>query len=361
MIQTSIDYDPFSRGLFPVGVRTIEARDTARDRVFPCEIWYPAAGDYAGRDIAPDTQDIFDVAPHQTKRRQSAVRDARPGSGLSPLILFSHSSAGGRRSASFLCTHLSSHGYVVAALDHSELIAPDLAPSADETASQRAARIEALIASRVPDACFLLDLMTSDRLPSLGIGVDPALIGIVGHSLGGWTALSTTEADRRIRATVALAPGGASRVKPGILPLELAFDWGRDVPVLYVVAENDVSLPLDGMVEIFERTPATKQMVILRKADHFHFVDDVEIVHEAIRQTAFAGELAWIPREMKPISDLSTGSQAHLAIRGLTLCHFDAWLKERADARAVLSANLEAELLRRGVSVGTYDVQNADT
>src|SRR5438105_1460050 len=35
-------YDPFVRGRYPVGVRTFEARDTARDRLFPCEIWYPA-------------------------------------------------------------------------------------------------------------------------------------------------------------------------------------------------------------------------------------------------------------------------------------------------------------------------------
>lgn len=38
-----------------------------------------------------------------------------------PLIVFSHYSGGHRRSATFLCTHLASHGYVVAVLDHSEV------------------------------------------------------------------------------------------------------------------------------------------------------------------------------------------------------------------------------------------------
>lgn len=37
------EYDPFARGRFPVGVRTILALDRVRDRLFPCEIWYPAA------------------------------------------------------------------------------------------------------------------------------------------------------------------------------------------------------------------------------------------------------------------------------------------------------------------------------
>jgi hypothetical protein len=36
-------YDPFVPGPSAVGVRTLEIRDRDRGRVFPCEIWYPAA------------------------------------------------------------------------------------------------------------------------------------------------------------------------------------------------------------------------------------------------------------------------------------------------------------------------------
>src|SRR5258708_18494664 len=115
-------YDPFERGPFPVGVRTIEAPDVRRGRVFPCEIWYPAAAQHAGQDLAPESQD---------------VRDAAAEPGAYPLIVFSHGSApGGRRMATFLCTHLASHGYLVAALDHSELIAPELSRRDGETAAQ---------------------------------------------------------------------------------------------------------------------------------------------------------------------------------------------------------------------------------
>src|SRR5262245_23881465 len=106
-------YDPFVRGRFPVGVRTIEALDTARDRTFPCEIWYPAASQHTGQDIAIETQDVFTIASRNTTRSQMAVRDAVSKSGTYPLILFSHPSGYHRRAATFLCTHLSSHGYVV--------------------------------------------------------------------------------------------------------------------------------------------------------------------------------------------------------------------------------------------------------
>src|SRR6266446_10067639 len=91
------EYDPFVRGRFPVGVRTIQARDTARDRLFPCEIWYPAAAQHAGQDIAPETQDSFTLPPRDTPRHQMAVRDAAAEPGTWPLIVFSHGSAAWRR------------------------------------------------------------------------------------------------------------------------------------------------------------------------------------------------------------------------------------------------------------------------
>lgn len=349
-------YDPFVRGPLPVGVRTIQAFDVARKRLFPYEIWYPAAAQYAGQDLVPGTQDCFSAPPTNAVRRQSAVRDASARAGTYPLIVFSHSSGAGRRSATFLCTHLSSHGYIVAALDHSEVLAPELGRQIDETPQQKSARWEALIASRVPDVLFLLKHLAGNatlfdgEAGKVELTIDPTRIGIVGHSFGGWTALAATEAEERIRAVVALAPGGSSQTKPGILPVKLTFNWGRDVPTLYLVAENDVSLPLAGMYELFERTPATKRMFILRRADHMHFMDNVEEMHEAVRTTPWAGELAWMPKEMLPIAELCSGEQAHLFVRGLTLCHFDAVLKRKENARQFLQADVEAQLARRDVS-----------
>jgi predicted dienelactone hydrolase len=306
--------------------------------------------------MEPVSQDSLTTPPTNAVRSQSAVRDARSQAGTYPLIMFSHSSGAGRRSATFLCTHLSSHGYIVAALDHSEVLAPELARKIDETPEQKSARWEALIASRVPDVLFLLKNLTSNAtlfegdLGKVQITIDRTRIGIVGHSFGGWTALAATEAEERIRAVVALAPGGSSQTKPGILPVRLSFNWGRDVPTLYLVAENDVSLPLAGMYELFQRTPGTKQMFILRRADHMHFLDNVEEMHEAVRTMPWAGELAWMPKEMLPIAELCSGEQAHLFVRGLTQCHFDAVLKREEKARQFLQGDVETELARRNVS-----------
>jgi dienelactone hydrolase len=223
------------------------------------------------------------------------------------LVVFSHSSGGGRRQSTFLCMHLASHGYVVAALDHSEVVATELARGADETAEQTAARQRAWMANRVPDVCFLLDHLLRD-LPDPNWNLDAARVGIVGHSFGGWTALAAPDVEPRIRSVVALAPVGGANPKPGILPARLTFDWDRDLPTLYLVAEDDVSLPL-------------------------------------------AGELAWLPREMRPIDALCTGEHAELFVRGMTLCHLDATIREHQRAREILGDDLQAQLARRGVAV----------
>jgi len=222
-------YEPFARGVFPVGVRTIPLHDTVRNRLFPCEIWYPAAARIAGRDLSPEAQDTFTVSSRGTSGRQSAVRDASPSPSRYPLIVFSHASGHHRRGSTFLCTYLSSHGYV-AALDHSEVVAPELARRDGETEDQQAARAEAMISSRVPDVRFLLDRLFDGPSWDADITLSREQIGIVGHSCGGWTALATPEADARIRVVVALAPGGSSRPKPGILPGKLSFNWTEGAP-----------------------------------------------------------------------------------------------------------------------------------
>lgn len=313
------EYDPFARGPCPVGTRTVEAADARRGRVFPCEIWSPAGG---------------------------------AGPGPRPLVVFSHYSGGHRRSATFLCTHLASHGYAVAALDHSEVVATGLAAGVGETAGERSARIDAVIASRVPDVRFLLDYLLDGH--ASGVVLDARRVGLAGHSLGGWTALATPESDPRVRAVVAMAPGGSSRPRPGVLPLSLTFAWRSPAPVLYLAAEDDVPVPLAGVHELFDRTPQAKQLVILRHADHQHFADDVEANHEALRAMTLPGEAAWIPAAMRPIAELCPGDHAHLFARGLTLAHLDATLRGSTAAARFLAGDLEAELAARGVEAITH-------
>lgn len=305
-------YDPFARGPHRVVERSWEARDAARDRTFPISAWRPDDGN------------------------------------AHPLVLFSHASGNHRRGATFLTGHLASHGYVVAALDHSEVVAPEFRAQPGETAEQKSARWRALIDARVPDARFLLGEVRGD---------DPR-VGIVGHSFGGWTALATVDAEPRIAAVVALSPAGASKRRPGILPTTLEFRWDRDVPTLILAAEGDTSLPLEGMLEIFGRTPATKRMFVLRRADHMHFMDNAAAIHEDFRTMAATGDIADLQKRMVPFSELVPAEAGYDFTRALSLAHLDATLKGNDAARAFLAQDAARELARRGIDA--YEFTRGD-
>ncbi len=309
-------YDPFGAGPFAVSQTTIEAPDRARNRVFPCEIWSPVAG-------TSGSQEAF------------------------PLVVFCHGSGGHRMSAAYLCAHLAGHGYLVAAIDHSEVIAAELGPREGETAGQRADRVDAIIASRVPDVRFLLGYLLGG---GAGPRPDPDRVGLAGHSFGGWTVLAVPEADDRVRSVAAFGPGGSARPLPGILPLRLSFAWHRTVPVLYLAAAQDVPIPLDAVRELAGRTPGPARMFVLDLADHQHFLDDVAGEHEGLRGLELTGDAAWIPGAMAPVSELCPPEHAHLFVRGLTLAHFDATLCGSAAAGRFLAEGAVAALAARGVA-----------
>jgi dienelactone hydrolase len=334
-------YDPFVPGPSAVGVRTLQIRDRDRGRVFPCEIWYPAASPRPSGSPAGG-------------RGEERDAPARPGE--HPLIIFSHFSGGGRRTATYLTTHLASHGYAVAAMDHSEVVAPGLRPRPGESAADRACRIDAVIASRVPDVRVLLSVLTGPGpVAGLGgIGLDPELIAVAGHSFGGWTALAVPDSEPRVRAVVAFAPGGSSRPVPGVLPLTLAFGWEGVVPLMILTGDRDVPVPLDGVQEVFGRAPAPKRMFVLRRADHEHFADDVEGSHEALRAMTLPGEAAWMTAAMLPISQLCPGEHGHISARGLSLAHLDAVLRGNDAADRFLAAGAESALAARGVQAVQY-------
>ena len=343
-------YDPFARGPFPVGVRTVVL--SRQDRPLPVELWYPATDEYAGRDVAESARDTYQLIPGFPPVWQEAVRDATPRPGRHALVAFSHGYGGHRRQSTFLCTHLASQGYVVAGVDHTGNTVVDVAQAVMILASGGTLPhpdtvLREFVELRPADVSFTIDhVVGMDGL------VDADRIGMAGHSFGGWTALTTTARDRRIRAALPLAPaGGASPLPVHLLRESVDFRWGREVPTLYVVADRDSLLPLAGMHELFARTPPGKRMVVLEDADHLHFCDRVEETHELFRMMPQDPLFEHIQKAIPPITELVPGERAHLAIRGLAVAHLDAHLRGDEAAARLLAGDVRAALAARGVAV----------
>lgn len=298
------------RGPHPVGARTIEVA-RADGTQLPVEVWYPAAG-------VTDEIDDYELIPGIADGHQQASRDAEPATGLdaAPLVVFSHGMAGHRRQSTFLCTHLASHGVVVAAPDHVGNTLLEMLPlflPLDEAA------IEAVMirsaGDRPEDLRLVLDRLLSDP----PVVVDPSRVGLCGHSFGGWTVLEATGRDERVATVVGLAAGGGRDGVDDVAAAFLDLDWGRSVPTLLMAADGDSILPVAGMRDLAERIRAAGspcELVVLDRTDHYHFCDDAEGQHELVR-----GMQGGALRGMAPFSELTPAEATEREIRQRVTTH----------------------------------------
>lgn len=235
-------------GSMPIGVRTITAtdRDRAdvlntteggsvmrRDRTLTIEVWYPAVL-AAGQSASGVYRTVSRDPSRAVALYGKAVRDAAPAAaaGGYPLVIISHGYPGNRYLLSHLGENLASKGFVVASIDHP-----------DSTYDDQKGFASTLYNRPYDQLCVLDEL---DRLSRAGSGsvlaglIDVSRTAIIGYSMGGYGLLNVlgagfadtsvtsqgappnkllferaasnpaypTQADRRIKAAIALAPWG---------------------------------------------------------------------------------------------------------------------------------------------------------
>lgn len=162
-----------------------------------------------------------------------------------PLVIFAHGLTGHPRSHEMHRRSLTEDCFVVVApafpLTNNDV--SDGFANAGDTGGQ------------VGDVSFLIDQVLAD--PDLGPLVDPARIGVIGHSLGGLTT-----------AGVALSPGGDERVSAAVV-MSAGFGSARDeVAVMVLHGDADPLVPFttgDGAYDILR---GRRLLVTLLGGDH---------------------------------------------------------------------------------------------
>jgi dienelactone hydrolase len=296
--------------------------------------------------------------PGMPEVTQTAVRDADAEQGSWPLIIFSHGFGGERRQSTFLYSHLASHGYVVAAMDHVGNTTMDML--AGDSTSNDMSVLGQFIDDRPKDCSFVIDRMLAGKA---GLNIEPGKIGISGHSFGVWTSLMTANNDGRIKAALPLAPAGGRSIEDqegdSAMSDFLELNWRQPVAVLTLVAERDSLLPLEGMRDLHNRTQRPRMTIMLKNADHFHFCDRVEAAHDGFKlimlSMAEDEQMEADLEKMKDAEDLCPGEQANTFTRGLGLAHFDAHLSGHPRAAAWLQGDLVALLARQGADIEVFD------
>jgi dienelactone hydrolase len=218
-VPTPPDPERFlARGPWAVGVRTIWLDDR------PVEVWYPVdpaavAGQptevFDSIDVISEVLRPFIPGDLGGEVDTGSYRDAPPATtgGRFPVAAYSHGSPGYRQAATFLTSHLASHGVVTIAVEHlGRSLSALLTPLAGGDTPE----------DDVNDLLGALESVGGD--PELGPVVDASRMVVIGHSAGAGTAALAT-ADGRVVGVVSLAG----------VPVGFA----SDRPALVVAFEND--------------------------------------------------------------------------------------------------------------------------
>lgn len=137
------------------------------ERPLEVSVWYPAKP--GGKSEIVGENPAFVGLP--------AVKDATPEEGKHPLVVLSHGYSGSWRNVSWLADALARKGYIAAAPNHP-----------GTTTFNRDAAQAAKLWERPRDLSRVIDVLQAE--PQMAGAVDASRIAAIGHSLGGWTALS---------------------------------------------------------------------------------------------------------------------------------------------------------------------------
>jgi len=202
-----------------------------RQREIMVQVWYPAAVT-EGQKTAPYIPNpvVIETMKKEKYYLQTAsvldswrrvdthsVLDAPVdgGAALYPLLIFSPGLGVSRSNYTALSEELASHGFVVACVDHpynGVTVLPDgrVLSIAQYPADEGEEATANLIRALAEDASFVVDHLTSggdQETAWIAQHVDPARIGILGHSNGGAVALEAALRDERFRASADLDGG----------------------------------------------------------------------------------------------------------------------------------------------------------
>ncbi len=274
----------------PVGVVTYELQDESRQKVITTEIWYPAIAD-------PEAN----AWVYEGVIQGIAVRGAEPDPKYAPypLVVYSHGMGAFRNQSIFLTESLASRGYVVVAPDHIDawaFVGGDFGGEGLEIDVD-------MFAGRPQDVSFLIDEVLARSAGSDAILrglVDESRIGVMGHSMGGYTSIAVAGAefnledlkercetetlaacafvnlippdlefnygDPRVIASLPLAPAGSFFTSEGIGEI--------DIPMMILGGTKDTVCPFDTEQKaLYQALNPPKYLLEIFEAGHLVFSD----------------------------------------------------------------------------------------
>ena len=238
-----------------VGCQHIRVWDHQANIGFPVFVMYPAKDAHGDYTVAPFTV--------------TAGLNAPVAVGQFPVVVISHGSGGNRLGYLTLAQTLSEAGYIVLMPEH-------FGNNTDDNFLEGKTRNLEL---RPRHISLCIDDITENEI--LAGGVLPEQVAVIGHSMGGYTALAvaggqvwnaakrqvSTQADTRVRGLVLMAPATAWFTPEAALA-------NVTVPMLIYQAEHDAFTPPEHAGRVLDQVPDQTQIThhVVENAGHFSFL-----------------------------------------------------------------------------------------
>ncbi|WP_411679437.1 alpha/beta hydrolase family protein [Clostridium thailandense] len=236
-----------------VGCKEIQIRDERKDVFFNVLVQYPTNESSAPMAFGPYTMDV--------------CINAKLLEGGFPLVIISHGSGGSHLLYRTISTYLAKNGFIVAMVEH----------YGNNRNNNELENTEDNLILRPKHISLTIDKLLSDNF--FGKHIIGDKIAVIGHSMGGYTALALaggvprtregkkieTTPDPRIKVIVLLAPGAGW------------FMNGLDnvtIPILALTAEHDPITPSWNTETVLKSIP-DESLVTFRQvtnAGHFSFL-----------------------------------------------------------------------------------------
>ncbi|AGH80891.1 alpha/beta hydrolase family protein [Psychromonas sp. CNPT3] len=238
-----------------VGSKTVQITDNIEHISFDTWLLYPCI----------DKPQSVDVGPYCI----NVCADGRIAKGEFPLVIISHGSGGSHLLYRLIALHLVKNGYIVAMLKH----------HANNRDDNSLAEQDKNLTLRTRHIRYVIDTLLSDE-QWMDV-INPRKIFMIGHSMGGCTALALAGAtpwsqhrlkidvsnDKRIRALVLLAPASAWYQHPNSFV-------NVNLPMLIFSAEHDVITPF-WQADLIKQKVSNSALVdlkVIKNAGHFSFI-----------------------------------------------------------------------------------------
>jgi predicted dienelactone hydrolase len=240
---------------YSAGSRTMRIHDDINNINFQTWLLFPCI----------DKSQSIKIGPYSI----DACPDGRFIKGKFPLVIISHGGGGSHLLYRVAALHLAKNGYIVAMPEHHGNNRNDN--------SLEGQNINLTLRTR--HICLVIDTLLSD--PELMAYIDSSQIFMIGHSMGGCTALAVAGAvpwsgnrekievthDERVKALVLFAPAAAWFQHPDSFR-------NVDLPILVFSAEHDTITPYwqSDLIKQSAKNPALVTVKTVKNAGHLSFL-----------------------------------------------------------------------------------------